>query len=110
MKHSSFLQRIRRIHYPAKSRKNRVQHTALSDATPLWIEMLIVLVFSPVLISAAIYAGLKWFFTVPFKLRYPKTNEAKRMILTEKYLYEIDKSHYRKGVKKAKAPEKVYQN
>lgn len=96
MKHLSIIGRLRRS---AKSRRNYIQHDdatpMVDDATPLWMELLIVIVITPLLLPAAVYAGLKWFFTVPFKLNYPKSDEQKRFILTQRYLADCKK--YRKA-------------
>jgi hypothetical protein len=48
------------------------------------IEAVIIIVTSPVILITAIYAGLKWMFT----LHYPMSEQAKQLLRTRKYLHK----------------------
>lgn len=78
-----------------KGRQSRIQ-----DAS----EILLIVILFPVLIPAILFAALKWLFT----LRYPISDEAKRIRITEKYLSDCQK--YQKQDKKAEVFEEVCQN
>lgn len=86
---------LRKLRYPAK-RKGR-NRTTVSD-TPLWIEVLICLILSPVLIPLVIYAVLKWMFT----LRYPVSTEGAKLRITEKYLNDCLKYQSHEAIEKDK--------
>lgn len=78
-----------------KGRQSRIQ-----DAS----EILLLVILSPVLIPAILFAALKWLFT----LRYPLTSEGAKLLITERYLKDCQK--YRKQEKKAEVFKEVCSN